>query len=140
VTADEFEKLIKELGFPPNPEVIQQVFAEADTNDDGGISFKEFLSSIYLWSIVSELQTATGEKIELIDAVKAVHRAFDFFDLDHSGYIDCDEFKRTMTMLDSPMTDEQKEEAYARVDGNGNGLITFKEYLGEIAEALGKTV
>jgi hypothetical protein len=43
-------------------------------------------------------------------------------------------------MLDSPMTDEQKEEAYARVDGNGNGLITFKEYLGEIAEALGKTV
>jgi hypothetical protein len=73
------------------------------------------------------------------DLKKAVHyrdemkQAFDSFDIDNSGGLDKEEFRKVMThahagSADTALTDIEFEALFEKADMNASGVISFDEY------------
>ncbi len=95
----------------------QAAMRRVDANADGSISFAEFcqaMAPIY----------AQGSKS------KALRRAFDFFDVDGSGYIDRKELASMLSKLGlMPSSDVALEAIFRAADTNGDNQISFDEFI-----------
>jgi calcium-dependent protein kinase len=86
---------------------VAEVLEEVDFNNDGTISFSEFV-------------TVTIKKEKLLSE-ESLKKAFDLFDLDGNGYITIDEFKENL-----PLEVEKAEnwvDIVNEVDKNGDGMV-----------------
>jgi calcium-dependent protein kinase len=88
---------------------VTEIFEEVDFNNDGIISFSEFL-------------TVTVKKEKLLSE-EMLRRAFDLFDIDGNGYITIDEFKENMPL--EVETAENWIEIINEVDKDGDGVVLF---------------
>jgi calcium-dependent protein kinase len=88
---------------------VNEIIEEVDFNNDGTISFSEFL-------------TVTIKKEKLLSE-EMLKRAFDLFDMDGNGYITVDEFKENMPL--EVETAENWLEIVNEVDSNGDGVVLF---------------
>lgn len=55
---------------------------------------------------------------------------FDFFDRDHNGSIDFDEFCELLDALDSEMESDTRRVGFDIIDSDHNGTIDFEEFSG----------
>ncbi|CAN0065074.1 unnamed protein product [Discosporangium mesarthrocarpum] len=63
------------------------------------------------------------------DEVEDLRESFRNFDKDNSGEIDADELRTVMTSLGYNPTKQQLEDMMAKVDLDGNGRISFPEFV-----------
>lgn len=91
---------------------LQEAFAVVDKDGDGRISFEEWLE--YGRSLNADLTE------------EAARVGFERFDLDRDGSLDLAEFK---AILASAKREELRRAEFAAIDENGDGVITFDEYL-----------
>lgn len=94
---------------------IKAIFKVFDTNNDGSLSFKEFVE--YLGACTRS-QTEPAYLFRLI---------FDSIDADKDGELDPDEMVEFGQLCSMPMTKEDATRELQKLDKDHNGKLSFKE-------------
>ncbi|KAK4153256.1 hypothetical protein C8A00DRAFT_34027 [Chaetomidium leptoderma] len=115
ITADELGQVMRELGLNPSDSELRDIVNEADLNDDGSISFDEFLALM-------------SQSVKELDTEQELLSAFRVFDKDGSGTISSDELRGVLKSLGENLTDAEVEEMIQLADGNGDGQIDYHEF------------
>eukprot|EP00003_Mantamonas_plastica_P031393 TRINITY_DN813_c0_g2_i3.p1 TRINITY_DN813_c0_g2~~TRINITY_DN813_c0_g2_i3.p1 ORF type:complete len:231 (+),score=77.82 TRINITY_DN813_c0_g2_i3:289-981(+) len=116
ITADEFQAI---PGLAMNP-LLTRVMAIFDVDGDGDIDFKEFISSLSVFSV-------NGEK------EKKLKFAFSVYDIDNDGYISNGElFQVLKMMVGNNLSDTQLQQIVDKTimesDLDGDGKISLEEF------------
>ncbi|XP_076817727.1 dual oxidase 2-like [Clavelina lepadiformis] len=97
ISKEEFAQYLK---LKPNSSFVEQMFSVADVDDDGEVSFREFLNIVVLFT-----KGSAKDKARLM---------FDMYDLDKSGELSREEFqvmlKSMVEMVDASVEPEQIDE------------------------------
>ncbi|KAK4141013.1 uncharacterized protein C8A04DRAFT_31449 [Dichotomopilus funicola] len=115
ITADELGQVMRELGLNPTDNELRDLVNEADVNNDGVISFEEFLKLM-------------SHSVDEPDAEEELLNAFRVFDKDNSGTISSDELRSVLKSLGENLTDAELEEMIQMADSDGNGTIDYREF------------
>jgi Ca2+-binding EF-hand superfamily protein len=67
-----------------------------------------------------------------------IKEIFDYFDKDGSGEIDSDELKDCLKCLGENVVDEEVNDMIAAMDINGDGTISYTEFLNEMSKRYSK--
>jgi len=121
INTTELAELLRACGMNPTNEDIDMFLQMFDTNDDGTLSFQEF---VVLWSMRLAVQDTEADEKALYQ------RAFAFFDRDDDGFIERDEFRRVISEIGEPLSEEEVTTFMQAVDINEDGAIEFNELLG----------
>jgi len=116
ITVSELAAVFRSLGQNPSETELQDIISEVDTDRDGTISFSEFISMM-------------TRKTSTTDIEAEIKAAFNVFDSDKCGYIKADELKSVMSSIGETLTDSEVEEMINLVDTNGDGKISFEEFV-----------
>ena len=141
-----FVGLKEELGL--SNRIIKQLMSEADEDDDGLISYREFLPLAIDVFNVMEAKDVYSEDVEVAKE-SAVENAKDFLlhgmprdqlelmlkgafkkaDKDESGYLDRKEFKWCLKSSGLGFTKREINVMMSEVDLDGDGKITYEEFV-----------
>mmetsp|Transcript_28653 Transcript_28653/g.80688 ORF Transcript_28653/g.80688 Transcript_28653/m.80688 type:complete len:371 (-) Transcript_28653:230-1342(-) len=117
INHSELADFMRSIGHNPVEARLKELIAQFDTDNNGDLSFGEF---VQLW--YSYLAEAEAEKL-------MIKKAFEFFDADESNSIDRAEFTEAMTTLGDPLTKEECMTFFNLVDKDQDGEIDFTEFL-----------
>ncbi|KAK1600050.1 uncharacterized protein LY79DRAFT_532398 [Colletotrichum navitas] len=129
INAEEFQIAMKSLGLNPSIKEVNELIAEVDPNNDGGIDFNEFLQ------LMSEAPAPSSKDS---DTNKELVAAFKVFDKDNSGSVSPSELRQVLLSLGQRATDEEIEEMIKHADLDGNGSIDYQEFVQLMAPKDGK--
>ena len=102
----------------------------SDSNDSGSNAWWIILVVLMVLGGVAAAAFFLQKKKDRVAPVQdreALKKAFDSFDIDHSGELSKDEFRAVMTMR-SGLTDAEFEKLFSKVDVDQSGRISFDEY------------
>ncbi|XP_053402127.1 neo-calmodulin-like [Mercenaria mercenaria] len=116
ITADELGTVMRSLGQRPTEEELKKMMAEIDVDKNGTIDFQEFLTMMASQKIDSEEDADLKE-------------AFRVFDKHKHGAIGEDDLRSVMSDLGEKLTDEEIAEMIKEADVNGDGQISFDEFV-----------
>jgi Ca2+-binding EF-hand superfamily protein len=123
-----------------------QAFKQLDVNQDGKIEVDEFIhfslteKRIHLTQTFEMLDTNKDGFMEFEEFVVAneptfpILRRFRELDLDRNGLLSIEEAINIANQLVLPLNTEQIQTIMSEVDRDGDGQITYYEYLGVIAD------
>lgn len=143
----EFQLIIRSIlreQYPQVKDIPKELFARADTSNDGKVDFTELLQWLTMNSWQEQyLISPEQRKIRAIARswgmavtdVEYIKTAFDSYDYNHSANIEYSEFKDLIvTLLKVPPNVEFPENRiqafWKEVDGDGDGSVDFEEFLG----------
>lgn len=89
---------------------IKEALDEMGKSVDDNVTFKELI-----------------EVVKILLNPKSIIEAFKWFDKDKNGYIDIDEFKCILQMVNGNFTEEEVNEIFVQSDVNKDGKIDYKE-------------
>jgi calcium-binding protein CML len=118
------ELLRTTYGIEPTPKQLAALVAEVDTSGDGYIDMDEFIAAM-----------GTSEALQHAGEVFKWRTSFSSFDADGSGFLDRAELLAMATELfgggsmEGPQVQEQIEKMVASVDANGDGQVSWEEFL-----------
>ncbi|OQR89845.1 serine/threonine-protein phosphatase [Achlya hypogyna] len=139
--ATELEAALAQLGLAFPAQVFRKVWAAIDLDGGGTVDYKEFLAA---FSVRDKSQRPAAHDtwqqsvLQQVANVLYQHRvhlraAFRLFDADKSGAISRDEFRAGIStfnaILDHPLSEDQVEALLAHLDTNGDGYISYAEFL-----------
>merc|ERR1719327_1902117 len=107
---------MKSLGRSATKEELVAMIDEVDEDGSGQIEFEEFLRLM-------------ASKINEGDTVEEMREAFLVFDRDRSGSVTASELKHVMNNLGEQVTDEEVEEMSQEADADGDGELSFDDFL-----------
>ena len=108
--------VMRSLGQNPTEAELQDMLNEVDADRNGTIDFPEFL-------------TMMARKMQDVDSEEDLREAFKVFDMDRDGFISPWELRHVMTNLGGELTDEEAEEMFSNADIDGDGRISFEEFV-----------
>ena len=91
---------------------MEALVKEIDKNSDGKVDFDEFI-------VLMVGQMNQGEESE------ELKEAFNWIDLEEKGHFTEEELREVMKWYGEELTSEQ----YAEIDRNGDGMVTFDEFI-----------
>ena len=94
-----------------NPKAIKQAYKAADKSGDGAIGRNEFQLFLDYLLYFTEM----WEEFKTIDA-------------DHDGRLSIYEFRAAAKLLGDPLTPDEVESEFAKMDDNKGGYVTFDEF------------
>ena len=112
MTLQEFSALIK----LPMSEEVEQLFGLMDTNDDGQVSFKEYVIGL-----------ATLSKNPALNDV-VIRYAFQIFDIDGNGTVDASEFGIIMKSRFPGIDEGTISGMWKDIDKENKGSITYDQF------------
>ncbi len=124
---------------------IIQTFTQLDSNQDGKIEIDEYLNfalakeKIRLTKKFEALDTDKDRCVDFEEFVFAIEPTFNILkkfrelDLDQNGLLSLEEAINIADCLVLPINTEQIKIIMEQVDHDGDGQITYYEYLGAIA-------
>ena len=120
ITKPEFMKYYKtHKMFPRNKKsFVEWMYEVIDIDRNGKISFKEF-------AIFAEAKA----QIDYNDEEWFERMIFRMMDVDKSGGIDPDEFKRLVELLGVPSTEKDIQQLIKDIDANKDGVINMDEFI-----------
>merc|ERR1719469_214603 len=116
ITADELNIVMRSLGRKPTMEELRAMIAEVDDDGNESIEFPEFLKLM-------------ASKLQDTDSVEEMREAFLVFDRDKSGSVSASELKHVMNNLGEQVTNEEVEEMIREADADGDGELSFDDFL-----------
>ncbi|KAL7081157.1 hypothetical protein ACP275_14G021700 [Erythranthe tilingii] len=123
ITIDDLARMMRCLDqIIPTQKELRDIINEIDSNRNGTIEFDEFLNHM-------------AKNLKKIDADNELKEAFKVFDKDQNGYISANELRQTMINLGEKLTVEEVEQMVREADLNGDGQISFDEFVKTMATA-----
>lgn len=116
ITINELGKIYKALGHQFTEKELLEMINDSDLNQDGYITFHEFLS-LYKKHVYFRVQEE-----KLIEAFKICDR-------NGNKYITLDELKSIMREVGENLKDEQIRSMLKEVDMDGDDKINFEEFI-----------
>ena len=116
ITTKELGVVMRSLGQSPTEAELQDMITEVDTNKDGTIDFKEFL-------------TLMAKKMKETDSEEELREAFKVFDKDGNGFISAAELRHVMTNLGEKLSDEEVDQMIKEADTDGDGQVDYGEFV-----------
>lgn len=116
---------MRSLGQNPSDDDIEEMMLSVDKNQDGQISYDEFMNLISIQIKASGVFSESGWCIEDVDEME---EAFAVFDVDKDGYITKSELRQVMNRLGESLTDEQLDAMIKEADTDGDGKIDIKDF------------
>merc|ERR1719261_2228861 len=107
---------MRSLGKNPTQEELAGMISEVDADGSGEIEFPEFLRLM-------------ASKLQDTDSIEEMREAFLVFDRDKSGSVTASELKHVMNNLGEQVTDEEVEEMIQEADADGDGELSFDDFL-----------
>jgi len=108
--------IMKSLGKNPTQEELAVMISEVDADGSGEIEFPEFLQLM-------------AKKLQTADSIDEMREAFLVFDRDKSGSVTASELKHVMSNLGEQVSDEEVEEMIREADADGDGELSFDDFL-----------
>ncbi len=116
ISREELKEALRLFGQKPTDNQVEDMIKEVDKDGSGSIEFPEF--SVLMGKHVKEKDT----EVEL----KA---AFNYFDLDGNGFISPLELKQVLAKFGADYTDDEVEDIIREGDQDGDGRISYQEFL-----------
>ncbi len=147
LSPDEFKGALDRLDLetPFTDEEAKRILLAMDTTDSGSVNYLEFLNAFKVADTGSSGKSTgmNGNNWQRAVIEQVVHvlyeyrielaAAFEKFDLDHSGFVSTEEFRVGLQALTgavgSPLTDAQADEIMRVLDKNGDGKLSYEEFL-----------
>eukprot|EP01104_Vermistella_antarctica_P005898 TRINITY_DN16644_c0_g1_i1.p1 TRINITY_DN16644_c0_g1~~TRINITY_DN16644_c0_g1_i1.p1 ORF type:complete len:184 (-),score=50.01 TRINITY_DN16644_c0_g1_i1:48-545(-) len=122
----EFQAMCYDLGYHLTDEEVTLAVVTLDKDGSGVVEYNEFID---FWRTDKRFQKLHLSEEEL-STLRQCSAYFKYFDKDHSGTLDLEEFKSCHAdLLKNNMTTKDLESAIADLDQDGNGSISFNEYV-----------
>lgn len=115
ISAKELGKVLRSLNLNPSQSDLENMIKKTDQTGTGRIEFNDFLK-LY------------AEKIKETISKEDVMRYFQMFDRNGDGKIDPSEFKRVMTTMGEPLTNDEVDFIISEADKDLNGYIDYDEF------------
>ncbi|KAK8816179.1 calmodulin [Blastocystis sp. ATCC 50177/Nand II] len=115
ISRQELKTIMRSLGQNPSDDDIEEMMLSVDKNQDGQISYDEFMNLISI-------------QIKASEDVDEMEEAFAVFDVDKDGYITKSELRQVMNRLGESLTDEQLDAMIREADTDGDGKIDIKDF------------
>ncbi|KAH3743015.1 hypothetical protein Pelo_15584 [Pelomyxa schiedti] len=117
ITVTEVAGVLRSLGLHPSESELQALIRTVDTDGSGTIEFPEFCMMM-------------SKKIVEEDNPEELRAAFrEVFDKNGDGEIDMEELRRVLPTLGETLTDDQIVQMIKEVDVDGDGKISFDEFV-----------
>ncbi|RHY14816.1 hypothetical protein DYB25_000503 [Aphanomyces astaci] len=139
-----FEAALTSLGIAMPAALLHKVVAAIDLDGGNTIEYKEFLAAFSVADMRTD-RRGVGDEMTWQDTILQqvaglfyqhrihIRMCFRLFDQDNSGCIDRDQFRTGIaefnTILDSPLSADQIDALLVHLDKNGDGVISYKEFL-----------
>ncbi|XP_045181825.2 squidulin-like [Mercenaria mercenaria] len=122
ISESELKRACKQLGILLTKEELIEIMSEADTDGNGYIEYKEFEKLVGHQLVIANYKN------------KQLRKAFENFDKDGDGYITATEIKQVFQESGVELDDDEIAELVAEADENGDGVISFEEFVSTVCE------
>eukprot|EP00250_Pteridium_aquilinum_P003712 c14014_g1_i1 orf=407-901(-) len=129
LTELELGSLLRSLGLKPNQQQLEGLLQRADTNSNGLIEFQEFV----------DLLAPELNKKSLLFTEEQLRALFGAFDRDGNGFISAVELAHSMARLGHALTAKELTEMIKEADTDGDGRISYPEFVVAITSAAFET-
>ncbi|CAI9154134.1 unnamed protein product [Rangifer tarandus platyrhynchus] len=116
INVQDLGTVMQELGLKLSEAELKGIITQLDTDNNGVISFQEFLGAM-----ASELQTSATE-----EGLKEIFRALD---QDNDGYISVDELRQATSQLEEKMSQDELDAMIREADVDQDGRVNYKEFV-----------
>lgn len=113
ITSDELHSVYKEMGQEFSQVEIEEMMSNSDLNNDGYITFNEFLR-LY--------------KIQKAHEIK-LRKAFEICDCDGNQFISFEELQQVMKHVQGELSKDQLRDLLNEADLDGDASINFEEFI-----------
>jgi len=117
ITRSELVSFLEKAGNSLSEEQVQEMMEKQDENDDGQISYQEFMKM---------MQPIIFHKTKDDDLMR---ETFSSFDLDGDGFITKAEIVTFMARMGETLSDEQLKEMIGETDEDGDGRLSYEEFV-----------
>ena len=124
LTPSDLRNAFEMFGYHPKRNVVYQMISDYDSNEAGGIGFKEFLK------IMTDQLRPCDE-----DSEENYERVFDYFDSDNKGYLTKEDIQKVCLELPEDMTETELNEIMRKFDTENGEKCTFKAFYKNMVEA-----
>jgi calmodulin len=133
IDASELGAMLHSLGIELKRRAVGALLYRYDADHSGAIGFDEFCEMMSPYYCVE----ARGEDMDPRE-VRRLVRLFSRFDADGSGFIDTRELGRALRADGLAVTDAQAANIVRVYDADGNGSISFREFVEIMAKPTGR--
>lgn len=105
------------LGMNPTDKDIDAMMKDVDKNNDGFISFKEYL----------KIMQDNYKEVDL--EKERMKAAFRYIDKDNDGFLTLKELKAILAHNNSEISDQEIEQFFREIDTDGDGKIDYEEFI-----------
>jgi len=125
ISKSDLKTCLQEAGFEGDEDNVQAIIERADLSGDGLLDFEEFARAVI----------AVGIAVRVVMFLK---RLFAELDTDDTGFISPDNIKELVARagVAEKISDEDIDTLIAEVDSNGDGQISFDEFLAKIRSVI----
>ncbi|XDA82288.1 hypothetical protein R6Z07F_012207 [Ovis aries] len=116
ISVQELGTVMQEVGLKPSEAELKVLIARLDTDNNGIISFQEFLEAM-----AAGLQTSDTE-----EDLREIFRAFD---QDNDGYISVDELRQATAQLGEKLSQDELDAMIREADVDQDGRVNYEEFV-----------
>eukprot|EP00943_MAST-04B_sp_MAST-4B-sp1_P004860 g4860.t1 len=129
-----FKDGLEDLGFELTSREFERVLDRFDTDGDGEVSYKEFVSFLKnrydSFKPIEKLKKRLRDRLnDMSGSKKAMWRTFRNLDLNGNGYIDKVEFKDGLKDLGFNLTSSEATDVMQYFDFHADGRISYEEFV-----------
>ncbi|KAJ8612675.1 hypothetical protein CTAYLR_002135, partial [Chrysophaeum taylorii] len=136
ITALEFRKGLRDLGFRLDEFEVTELVRHCDLNGNGCVSFREFEDFVNCRTMrdrdarggVQEVLDRLGEIVEKKYSWRGMQEAFEEFDADFSGEIDAEEMHEGLRKFGITLSVAEAERVLARFPGDGR-RVRYRDFV-----------
>ena len=125
---NDLRNALEMFGYHPKREIVYQIIADLDSDESGGISFKEFL----------KIMTEQNRPCD-VDTEEDYERVFAYFDADNKGFVDKEDIENVCMDINEAFTDKELKEIMDKLDPGRGEKCTFKSFYKNLQQVVSKS-
>jgi calmodulin len=115
----EFSTLVRGMGACPTNSKLNNVFIDADKDADGKLNLEELKAA---YKVIKDEESSNDQVAELTEVFRNLDTA-------SQGFLDAEDFRRMLTSVGEPLSDQEVDRMFAKADTSGDGRIDLDEFL-----------